>query len=68
MPLIYGTQRPDGAVNWRNARGFDGPIAGVDLVLLDGEFPEIRAAYEGLNIEVRAYEAEKPKPRRRARR
>lgn len=54
MQVIYGRTPPAyrGERVWQNARFFNGPLKGVEVVYLDGDFPGIAKAYEAEGAKV----------------
>lgn len=60
IELIYSTQATDYAAGraYSNPRFFSTPRSGVSKVLLVGDWPNIRAAYEAIGIPVERVDAE----------
>lgn len=60
MELIYTNRLMglDPAKVWANGRFFTSCRSGVTRVFLDGNFPDIRLAYEAIGVPVERYEPE----------
>ena len=57
--IVYSTQERDfvSGFVYRNPRYFERPLGSPDKVIIIGNFPKIRAAYEALDVEVETVSA-----------